>query len=395
NPETPLRRERVGGMFWPRSSEVDARGNRRPALWRIRKALAPAREISGEYIHADDLTVTFISHPDDQVDVYLLEAPLDEGASVDDLIRSVEVYTGELLPGFYEDWAVLARERLKGIFERKMGLLLDRLQSEQRWLEVLTWSERWIAQGQVPEPAYRALMLAHARRGDLAKMATVYQNCIEAMDRELGLGPSVQTRELYARLSKGERTSQTQGMDRLTAARSDFVPGIEPYSPSFLDAEIDDKEKEVPLFVAREPQLAFLEDRLVQALEGKGGVAWVRGEAGSGKTALLQAFIKQALETHADLLAVNSSCTAFTGIGDPYLPFREVLGMLAGDLETQWAIGAISHRQARRLWQALPLTIEALVKQGLHLVQTFLGSTMLLSRAAAVLPSGNVCLEQL
>jgi ABC-type oligopeptide transport system substrate-binding subunit/DNA-binding SARP family transcriptional activator len=395
NPETPLRRERLAGMFWPRSSEADARSNLRHALWRIRKALAPAREVAGEYIHADDLTVTFIRHPDDQVDAYLLEAFLSEGASVDDLIRSVEVYAGELLPGFYEDWVVLARERLKGVFERKMGLLLDRLQSEQRWLEVLTWSERWIAQGQVPETAYRALMLAHARRGDLAKMAAVYQSCIEAMDRELGLGPSAQTRELYARLSRGERTSQVQEMDRLAAARSDFAPGIEPYSPSFLDAEIDDKEREVPLFVAREPQLAFLEERLVRALEGKGGVAWVSGEAGSGKTALLQAFIRQALETHADLLAVSSSCTAFTGIGDPYLPFREVLGMLAGDLETQWTIGTISHQQARRLWRALPLTIEALVKHGLRLVQTFLDSTMLLSRAAAVLPSGNVCLEQL
>ena len=34
--------------------------------------------------------------------------------------------------------------------------------AEQRWPAVLEWGECWIALGHTPEPAYRALMLAHA-----------------------------------------------------------------------------------------------------------------------------------------------------------------------------------------------------------------------------------------
>jgi hypothetical protein len=44
----------------------------------------------------------------------------------------------------------------------------------------------------------------------------------------------------------------------------------------------------------------------------------VIGEAGSGKTALLQAFARYAEESHPDLVAVRGTCSAYTGIGDPY-----------------------------------------------------------------------------
>ena len=54
--------------------------------------------------------------------------------------------------------------------------------------------------GQVPEGAYRALMIAHAGIGDLSSTALVYHRCGEAYERELGLDPSEELQELYARL---------------------------------------------------------------------------------------------------------------------------------------------------------------------------------------------------
>ena len=43
----------------------------------------------------------------------------------------------------------------------------------KQWPDTLTWAERWIATGHIPEPAYRALMVAHAGLGDQASVTAV------------------------------------------------------------------------------------------------------------------------------------------------------------------------------------------------------------------------------
>ncbi|NIP18270.1 MAG: AAA family ATPase, partial [Xanthomonadales bacterium] len=80
-----------------------------------------------------------------------------------------------------------------------------------------------------------------------------------------------------------------------------------------------------------------------------GRVVFVTGEAGSGKTALVQEFTRRAQEAHADLVVASGNCNAYTGIGDPYLPFREILELLTGDVEARWAAGAMTREHARRL----------------------------------------------
>ena len=149
------RREQVAGLIWPDMTDAKAKDNLRHTLWVIRKALG-----NREYLLTDDLSVSFNTTFDYWLDTALLDRKTTGAASADDLIAMVSAYDGGLLPGFYDDWVVLERERLQAAFERKMALLLDKLVEAQRWPEVLEWGERWIALGQVPEPAYRALMAA-------------------------------------------------------------------------------------------------------------------------------------------------------------------------------------------------------------------------------------------
>lgn len=78
-------------------------------------------------------------------------------------------------------------------------------------------------------------------------------------------------------------------------------------------------------------------------------MVFVSGGPGRGKTALLTAFAQQAMEAHPDLLAAAGKCSAYAGVSDPYLPFREAMAMLTGDVEAPWLSGAITTQQARRL----------------------------------------------
>ncbi|MEJ2735987.1 MAG: adenylate/guanylate cyclase domain-containing protein, partial [Anaerolineae bacterium] len=164
------------------------------------------------------------------------------------------------------------------------------------------------------------------------------------------------------------------------------APAVEPRRPPFLEEGAPDLSHR-PVFVARERELAWLEDRLDAALAGQGGVVFVSGGPGRGKTALLDAFARQVMEAHADLLVASGTCDAYSGLGDPYLPFREVLSMLSGEVEARWAAGTISRDHALRLWQALPAAVEALLAHGPHVVPALVPGEALLARASAAGPA--------
>jgi transcriptional regulator with XRE-family HTH domain len=90
-------------------------------------------------------------------------------------------------------------------------------------------------------------------------------------------------------------------------------------------------------FVRRERELAQLQSHLTKALAGQAQIVFVAGEAGSGKSSLLLEFARQAQIKAARLVVAGGSCNAFSGAGDPYLPFRDALVMLLGESDGPWA----------------------------------------------------------
>jgi len=199
---TPHRREKLAGLFWPDTSDESARKNLRQELWRIRKALA-GQNPTTDYLLADEYAITFNRNADYWLDATQLERP---DLDIESLTSNLSLYQDELLPGFFDDWIVLERERIQTIFETKMEQLLSQLVAAERWIAVQEQAERWLALGNTPEPAFRALMLAHGARGDIAKVSSVYQRCIADLDEKIGLEPSAETRALYDGLLKGTHT---------------------------------------------------------------------------------------------------------------------------------------------------------------------------------------------
>lgn len=368
HPSRPHRREKLAGQFWPDSSESNARSNLRHELWCIRKAIGPGANVR---VVSDKLGVTYHLQPGDQLDVDAFEACSEDEVSTDALLQAVSSYGGDLLPGFYEEWVTLERERLQAAFERKLGRLLDRLLAERRWNEALEWGERWVASGGVPEPAYRALMLAHAGLGNLAGAAAQYQRCVEALVREFGMEPSERTRQVFEQI-------QDRQVEPILLKS---IP-LTPTPPFFLERP----EKLASVFVGREAELAALDRYLDKALQGQVQVVFVSGEAGSGKSALLKEFMRRSVAAHPDLAVGWGICNAFFGQGDPYLPFRDVLNMLAGGIESLCTDGTISWNQANHLSASFPLVVQALVEQGPGLVNSFLNGSTLATRVATILP---------
>lgn len=82
-----------------------------------------------------------------------------------------------------------------------------------------------------------------------------------------------------------------------------------------------------PNLVGRETELAQLHQWLATALAGRRQVVFITGEAGIGKTTLVEAF-RLRLGDEPSLLVSHGQCIAHYGAGEPYLPIFDVLGRL-------------------------------------------------------------------
>jgi predicted ATPase len=79
--------------------------------------------------------------------------------------------------------------------------------------------------------------------------------------------------------------------------------------------------------VAREGELAQLHQLWTQALQGTRQVVFVTGEAGIGKTTLVDAFVAQVMAPAA-VWGGRGQCIEQYGVGEAYLPLLEALGQL-------------------------------------------------------------------
>ncbi|MGH2606711.1 MAG: AAA family ATPase, partial [Anaerolineales bacterium] len=374
HPGVAHRREKLAGIFWPEASDRQARSNLRYTLWQVRKAMGGSK--ADRFIQADKIAVTFLEGSGAWVDAVELGSPEEEAAGSEGLIRSLSLYGGELLPGFYEEWVVLERDRLSGRYDQRMNRLLDRLMEEGRWAAVFEWAERWISHGHGPEPAFRALMRAHAALDDAVGLAAAYSRCRESLRQQVGVDPSPATVRLFQELSSAKpvaRETRLPTNEIRTGPPEPLPPEAE--VPEFLRAESEVFARRP--YAGRETELGRLHAQLDQVVRGSGKVTLVVGEVGKGKTALVEEFARRAEAERPDLLLVSGACDVSTGPGDPYLPFREVLAMLAGDVEPRWAAGSIPREHALRLWRASSITMEALAERAPELISLFLSPNAL------------------
>jgi serine/threonine protein kinase/tetratricopeptide (TPR) repeat protein len=157
---------------------------------------------------------------------------------------------------------------------------------------------------------------------------------------------------------------------------------LQPKLPAFFNKNSREIISDKTILVAREHELEKLGRFLDSALSGQGQLAFVTGESGAGKTALVEKFTKNAQKLNNDLIVINGKCNAHTGFGDPYFPFIELLNLLTGDVESKFKAGVISREHALRLWNLTPLTIRAILEYGTDLINIFTNGASLVLHAS-------------
>lgn len=139
------------------------------------------------------------------------------------------------------------------------------------------------------------------------------------------------------------------------------------------------------IFVGRQRELALLDAHLARALNGQGHIVLLQGEAGLGKTALVQEFAARAQAQYPNLLVAVGDCSAQTGAGEPYLPFREAIGLLTGDFDAKLAQGRITVENVSRLKKTLAYSGLVLLEVAPDLVELLVPGGALISKAGVKL----------
>lgn len=364
--EAEQSRRHLAFLLWPDSTEAQALTNLRHVLHDLQAGLP----VSVPWLSVTPQTLRWNTGTPFVLDVATFERGTCAEGTPDELQMAIDAYCGDLLPACYDEWVLPERERLLQAYLAALERLAKVREAEGNYVIAIELARLLLSRDPLREASYRLLMRLHALNGDRSAAIRVYHSCTSVLQKELGVVPDPSTRRLY---------EQIMDLEVLAAAQLPF----------FLKLAADEDtrgELRRPVFVTRERELERLERSLDLALEGQGRVVFVTGDAGQGKTALVQEFARRALAAHSELVVASGDGNAYRGSGDPYAPFREILSLLTGDIEERWAAQSFSREQARRLWHTLPLTIQALVDAGPDLVDSFVPGPSLARRAAAYEP---------
>jgi len=111
------------------------------------------------------------------------------------------------------------------------------------------------------------------------------------------------------------------------------------------------------LLVARQAEMAQLHQRWTQALQGTRQVVFVTGEAGIGKTSLVDAFVAQ-LATSETAWLGRGQCIVQYGAGEAYLPLLEAFGQLGRGRDGARLVEVL-HQQAPSWLLQMPALLSA------------------------------------
>ncbi|TCJ28953.1 AfsR/SARP family transcriptional regulator [Nocardioides jejuensis] len=181
-----VERRHAAGMLWPTCDDQRAAGNLRSALWRLRGA-------GIDIVASDKWALELRSGV--QVDV------IQSLEWASRLIRNLALPTDltletgridglDLLPGWYDDWAVIERERVRQRMLHALEALSTALVVVGRYAEAVEVAMTAVNAEPLRESAQRILLEAHAAEGNWVEVRRSHDRYRELARRELGVDPS-------------------------------------------------------------------------------------------------------------------------------------------------------------------------------------------------------------
>ena len=312
--DRPIHRDLLGGIFWPDLPESKARKRLSQTLWQIQDVV---NEGSVSQLSVTTDTIAFDTARPYWLDVEAFDQSFDMSAVSDRDVSSprrvdpsalracVELYRGDFLAGFFDDWVVVDQDLYRQRYIFALRHLVDATKADGAYEEALAHARRLTHHDPLSEGVHQEVMRLCFLLGRTNEAVEQYERCRSILAEELGSEPSQSMVELYERIIRQRKA------------------GIHPSHELGHDLPLNTRL--AAPFVGREEERRELVDSMERVLAGPGGVALVEGEPGVGKTRL-------ALEAGDDAQWRGfhvSWGTCTPGALRPFAPLVEVLESLS------------------------------------------------------------------
>jgi predicted ATPase/DNA-binding SARP family transcriptional activator len=338
----PQSRDALAALLWPEYDQAHARATLRRTLSTLNKALA------GNWLIVDRERVALDASTHIWVDADEFYSHLEEckrhghpatgvcSACLDPLARAVSLYRDDFLAGFglrdspnFDDWQFFQADTMRRDLSNALERLVHGHSILPDYASAIAYARRWLALDRLHEPTYRYLMQLYAWSGQRATALHQYRECVQVLQKELGVAPLEATTKLYQAIKENQLapppvTSQAfahtpaegaAGSSTLAAVRSVMTmpasPASDPtihrdtYPPGRVPTAPQPQISQAiyPL-VGRSKELSTLNDAYA-SIQSDGRVVILEGEAGIGKTRLAEEFMVHIHARGATVLAAR------------------------------------------------------------------------------------------
>jgi DNA-binding SARP family transcriptional activator len=201
-------REVLFDLFWGDYSEGRARKCLNTALWRLRKVLEPTGVPRGTYLITTATgKVGFNCQSNYRLDVAEFEKQTQKALAksynaltdgeAHSLENALKLYTGDLLEGFYDDWALRERERYFSLHLKGLAHLLKYHRHRKDYEKAISCGQKILDLDPLREEIHREMMRLHAANRQRPQAIRQYETCCRILDEDLSVGPMEETRLLH------------------------------------------------------------------------------------------------------------------------------------------------------------------------------------------------------
>ena len=191
----PISRTLAASTLWPEKPEARAHANLRSCLWRLKEPGLHHVLVSGANLALG---------PQVSSDIDLLERlgwGVVDGSAPADVCRDLDLFVRPLLPGWYDDWVIMERERLAQLQARFLDNVVASLVAAGKLTRALDYAVRLVGADPLRERSQLCLLRVYAAEGSWGQLHEQLRSYEDLLRRTFGCGVTTAFRSAVTELA--------------------------------------------------------------------------------------------------------------------------------------------------------------------------------------------------